>query len=60
MKKNNLAIRHKEHFEIQFEFKPWDGHQMVNTESLILHFGLKFGLKYNKTNTNTICSFKST
>ncbi len=32
----------------------------VNTKYLSLYFGLKSGLKYNKTNTNTICSFKST
>jgi hypothetical protein len=32
---------------------------MVNTKILILYSGLKFGSKYNKTNTNTICSFKS-
>jgi hypothetical protein len=26
-----LATRHKQHYEIHFEFKPWDGRQMVNT-----------------------------
>jgi len=41
------AIRHKHHFEICFKFKPWDGHQMVNIESLILYFGLNL-------NRNTI------
>ncbi len=49
-----LATRHKHHFEIHSEFRPWDGHQMVNTKSLILYFGLKYGLKYNKINTNII------
>ncbi len=29
-------------------------------KSLILYSSLKYGLKYNKTNINTICSFKST
>jgi hypothetical protein len=29
---------------------------LVNTKSLNLYFGLKFELKYNKTNTNTIYS----
>jgi len=54
------STRHKQHYEIHFKFKPWDGRQMVNTKSLVLYFGLKFGLKYNKTNTNTIYSFKYT
>jgi hypothetical protein len=26
-----LATRHKQHSKFQHEFKPWDGHQMVNT-----------------------------
>ncbi len=55
-----LATRHKQYFEIHFEFRPWDGCQMVNIESLILYYGLKFGLKCNKTNTNKVCSFIST
>jgi hypothetical protein len=42
------------------KFKPWDGHQMVNIKSLILYSGVKFELKYNKTNINTICSLRST
>ncbi len=54
------AIRDKQHFEIHFEFRPWDGRQMVNTKSLILYSGLKSRLKCNKTNTNKICSFRST
>jgi hypothetical protein len=29
-----LAIRHKQHFEFHYEFKPWDGHQMVDTKFL--------------------------
>jgi hypothetical protein len=29
---------------------------VVNTESLILHFSFKCGLKCNKTNTNKVCS----
>ncbi len=29
-----LAIRHKQHFEYQHEFRSWDGHQMVNTKFL--------------------------
>jgi hypothetical protein len=24
-------IRHKQHFEFHYEFKPQDGHQIVNT-----------------------------
>jgi len=32
----NSAIKHKQHFEIHSKFKPWDGHQLVNTKSLIL------------------------
>ncbi len=31
---------------------------LVSTKSLILYFGLKFGLKYNKTNINKVCSFR--
>jgi hypothetical protein len=27
---------------------------VVNTKSLILYFGLKFGLKYNETNTKSL------
>jgi hypothetical protein len=27
----NLPTRHKEHFEFQYEFRPWDGRQMVIT-----------------------------
>jgi hypothetical protein len=30
------ATRHKQHSKIHVEFKPWDGRQMVNAESLIL------------------------
>ncbi len=55
-----LATKHKQHCGIHFEFTPWDGHQMVKTKSLILYSGLKSGLKYNKTNINTMCSFRST
>jgi hypothetical protein len=58
--KPKKLTRHKQHFEIHFEFRCWDGRQMVNTKSLILYFGLKFGLKYNKTNTNKVYSFIST
>jgi hypothetical protein len=54
-----IAIKHKQHSEIHFEFKPWDGRQIVNTESAIMYFGLKSRPKYNKTNTNKVCSFKS-
>jgi len=53
------TTKHKQHYEIHSKFRPWDGCQMVNTKSLILYYGLKFGLKCNKTNTNKICSFKS-
>jgi len=56
----NLATKHKQQCGIHPEFTPWDGHQMVKTESLILYSSLKFGLKYNKTNINTMCSFRST
>jgi hypothetical protein len=55
-----IKTKHKQHYEIHFEFKPWDGCQMVNTKSLILYFGLKSGLKCNKTNTNKVYTFKST
>jgi len=55
-----LTTRHKQHYEIHFEFKPWDGHQMVNIEFLIIYSSLKYGLKYNKTSINTICSFNFT
>ncbi len=58
-RKTNLTIKHKQHSEIHFEFKPWDGHQMVNTKSAIMYFGLKSRPKYNKTNTNKVYSFKS-
>jgi hypothetical protein len=57
---NILSTRHEQHFEIHFEFKPWDGCQMINIESLILYFGLKSRLKCNKTITNKVCSFRST
>jgi hypothetical protein len=57
--KTNISTRHKQHFEIHSEFRPWDGGQMVNIKSLILYYGLKYGLKYNKTHINTICSFGS-
>ncbi len=53
------TIKHKQHFEIHFEFRPWDGHQMVNTKFLNLYYDLKFGLKCNKTNINKVCSFIS-
>jgi len=33
---------------------------MINTKSLILYFGLKYGLKCNKTNINKVYSFIST
>ncbi len=52
------ATKHKQHSKIHFKFKPWDGRQMVNIESLILYFGFKSRLKCNKTNTNEVCSFK--
>jgi hypothetical protein len=55
----SIQTKHKQHFEIHFKFKLWDGHQMVNTKSLILYFGLKFGLKCNKTKSNKVCSFIS-
>ncbi len=55
-----LTTKHKQHFEIHFEFRPLDGRQMVNIESLILYFGLKSGLKCNKTNINKVCSLIST
>jgi hypothetical protein len=54
---NFLATRHKQHYEIHSEFRPWDGCQMVNTKFLIRYSGLKFGLKCNKTNSNKIYSF---
>ncbi len=47
------------HSKIHFEFKPWDSHQMVNTEFLILYSSLKSGLKCNKIKINKVCSFKS-
>jgi hypothetical protein len=53
------TIKHKQHFEIHFEFRPWDGHQMVNTKFLNLYYDLKSGLKCNKTNINKVCSFIS-
>ncbi len=31
------TIRHKQHSEFHFEFRPWDGCQMVNIEFLILY-----------------------
>jgi hypothetical protein len=31
LKTKNPAIRHKQHFEFHFEFKPLDGCQMVDT-----------------------------
>jgi hypothetical protein len=46
------TTKHQQQFEIHFEFKPWDGHQMVNIYSLILYYSVKYELKYNKTNTN--------
>ncbi len=52
-----LIEKHKQHSKIHFEFKPWDGHQMVNTKSLILYYGKKYRPKCNKTNTNKVCSF---
>jgi len=42
------AIRHKLHFKIHFEFKPWDGRRMVNTKFVILYYSLKSKLKCNK------------
>jgi hypothetical protein len=56
----NSTTKHKQHYEIHFKFRPWDGCQMVNTKYLILYYGLKSRLKCNKTNTNKIYSFKST
>jgi hypothetical protein len=40
LKTKILGIRHKQHFEFQYKFRPWDGHQMVNIESLILCYNL--------------------
>jgi hypothetical protein len=60
IKTKNSPTRHKQHFEIHFEFRPWDGHRMVNIKSLILYFGQKSRLKSNKTNTNKAYSFIST
>jgi hypothetical protein len=54
------TTKHKHHYEIHYEFRPWDGRQMVSAKSPILYCGLKYGLKYNNINTNTICSFRST
>jgi hypothetical protein len=54
------VLRHKQHYEIHSKFRPWDGCQMVNTKSLILYFGLKYGLKCNKFNINKSYSFIST
>jgi hypothetical protein len=50
---------HKQHYEIHFEFRPWDGCQMVNIEFLILYYSLKFELKCNQINNNKVYSFKS-
>ncbi len=53
-----LATRHKQHCEFHYEFRPWDGCQMVNT-SFSFIFWFNSGLKiYHETNTNKICSFK--
>ncbi len=51
---------HKQHSKIHSKYRPWDGRKMVNTKSLIVYFGQKFGLKCNKTNTNKVCLFRST
>jgi len=58
--KKNSTTRHKQHFEIHFEFKPWDCRQMVNIEYIILYSGQKSGQKCNKININNVCSFRST
>jgi hypothetical protein len=34
------ATRHKQHSKFHSKFRPWDGHQMVNTKILILYFDL--------------------
>jgi hypothetical protein len=34
------VTRHKQHFEIHSEFKPWDGCQMVNKKFPILYSSL--------------------
>jgi hypothetical protein len=57
---NISSTRHEQHFEIHFEFRPWDGRQMVNIEYLILYYGLKSRLKWNKIITIFFCSFRST
>ncbi len=44
----------KQYLEIHFEFKPWDGCEMVNIDYLILYSSLKYGLKYNKANTKFV------
>jgi hypothetical protein len=31
LKTKILATRHKQHYEFQSKFRPWDGCQMVNT-----------------------------
>jgi hypothetical protein len=54
------TIRHKQHFEVHFKFRPYDGRQMVNIKSLILYSSLKSGLRCNKTNINKVCSFRFT
>jgi hypothetical protein len=46
------TIRHKQHYEFHFEFRPWDGHQMVDTQFL-LYILVKIRTKsYHETNIN--------
>jgi len=42
---------------VEWEWRIWM-EWLVNIKSLILYFGLKFGLKYNKNNNNKVCSFR--
>jgi hypothetical protein len=51
--------RHKQHFEFHYEFRFWDGCQMVNTE-VLLYILVKIWIKsYHEIDTNIFCSIKS-
>ncbi len=57
--RTKIPTRHKQHFEFQFEFKPWDGRQMINKKFLsyiLIYIWIK---TYHKTNTNENFSLRS-
>jgi hypothetical protein len=56
-----LGQGHCKNFQtLESNLNKWKETCLINTKSLILYFGLKSGLKCDKTNTNEVFSFRST